>query len=48
MDEESIQFLINLIKPHITKKDTVTRQSISPNESLLVTSVILFHFFLIP
>nr|CAI5836138.1 unnamed protein product [Callosobruchus analis] len=36
-DEESFQFSLNLIKPHITKKDTVMRQSISPEERLLVT-----------
>nr|CAH7742524.1 unnamed protein product [Callosobruchus chinensis] len=31
------EFLLNLIKPHITKKHTVMRQSISPEERLLLT-----------
>nr|CAI5840206.1 unnamed protein product [Callosobruchus analis] len=37
MNEECFQLLLSSIKPHITKKDTVMRESISAEERLLVT-----------
>lgn len=37
MDNNCFDYLLNLIKPYITKKDTVMRQAISAEERLLVT-----------
>lgn len=37
MDDRYFDYLLNLLKPYITKKDTVLRQAISAEERLLVT-----------
>lgn len=37
MNDNCFEYLLNLIKPYITKKDTVMRQAISAEERLLVT-----------
>ncbi|XP_031340979.1 uncharacterized protein LOC116169088 [Photinus pyralis] len=37
MDDNCFDYLLNLLKPYITKKDTVMRQAISAEERLLVT-----------
>lgn len=37
MNDECFEFLLNLVKPYITKNNTVMRQAISAEERLLIT-----------